>query len=237
MKTVLQRIFTLKRDYANLPLFQFMRDEGVDAADRLAFFPCMAYFILSFGDLNRYLLRRELPADAHQARVNAHTFEDDHHWPWYLEDYRKLGFDDRRRATDLMRSLWSDENRQNRLLMYRLTALVDGASGVERLAIVEAIEETGNVLFTEILELARIMEARLGVELRYCGSHHFDLESGHTVGSEQQAIAAIVLDAATRQRCLHLVDAVFEDFTAWTGELLRYARAHPCSAPVLEVTA
>jgi hypothetical protein len=81
--------------------------------------------------------------------------------------------------TELMRFLWSDEARQNRLLMYRLATLTDGASGVERIAIIEAIEETGNVLFSEILPLARTLEARLGVELRYCGDHHFNLESGH----------------------------------------------------------
>lgn len=237
MKTVLQKIFALKRDYAVLPLFRFMRDERVDAADRLAFFPCMAHFILSFGDLNRYVLRREPAADAHQARVNQHTYEDDHHWPWYLEDYRKLGFDALVHATDLMRFLWSDETRQSRILMYRLTALIEDASGIERIAIVEAIEETGNVLFKEILRLARILEARLGVELRYCGSHHFDLESGHTVGSEHQQIAAISVDAGTRERCVRLAEAVFEAFAAWTDELLRYAQAHPLSARELEAAA
>jgi hypothetical protein len=226
MRSVLQRVFSLKKDYAKLPLFEFMRDERRDAADRLSFYPCMAHFILSFGDLNRYVLRREPAPDEYQARVNTHTYEDDHHWPWYLEDYHKLGFDKLTRPTDLMRFLWSDEARQNRLLMHRLATLIEGASGVERIAIIEAIEETGNVLFTDILPLAKTLEARLGVELRYCGNHHFDLESGHASGSEHGEIAAILIDEATHARCLQMVEAVFEAFTAWTDELLRYAHAH-----------
>ena len=53
MSAVLSKIFILKRDYAKLPFFEFLRDERIDAADRIAFYPGMAHFILSFGDLNK----------------------------------------------------------------------------------------------------------------------------------------------------------------------------------------
>ncbi len=53
----------------------------------------MAPFILAFSDLNRFVLRDEPSNDPHQRLVNEHTHEDDHHWPWYLEDLTKLGFD------------------------------------------------------------------------------------------------------------------------------------------------
>jgi len=61
--------------------------------ERLAIFPCMAPFILAFGDLNKYVMRDEASTDKHQQLVNKHTYEDDHHWPWYLEDLTALGFD------------------------------------------------------------------------------------------------------------------------------------------------
>lgn len=48
----------------------------------------MASFILSFGDLNRFVLRVEPTDDPCQEMINKHTYEDDHHWPWYLEDAR-----------------------------------------------------------------------------------------------------------------------------------------------------
>jgi hypothetical protein len=232
MGIVLKRIGELKRNYAKLPFFEFLRDETIDAGDRIAFFPGMAYFILSFGDLNKYILRKEPAEDAYQARINAHTYEDDHHWPWYLEDLSKLGFDRLTTPTNLMELLWSDTTRANRILMYRLTVMIDRATSLERIAIVEAIEETGNVLFRDVLGIARILEARIGSELRYCGSHHFNLESGHAMGSDHRDLAAIEIDHATSERCLCSVEAVFEIFEKWTDELLRFAKGHTGSARI-----
>jgi hypothetical protein len=226
MSTVLTRICALKGHYAQLPFFAFLRDDRRDAAERLAFYPCMAHFILSFGDLNTYVLRQEPAPDAHQARVNVHTYEDDHHWPWYLEDFRKLGYDTPTTPTAVMEFLWSDATRQTRLLMYRLTAMIERASSVERLAIVEAIEATGQVLFTAVLGLAKPLEARLGVELRYCGLHHFTLESGHAIGADQRELGGIELDPDTHARCVRAVEDVFALFTQWTQELLRFAQRH-----------
>lgn len=225
MKAVLKKIFVMKRQYNELPLFQFMRDERIDAAKRLSFFPCMAHFILSFGDLNKYVLREEPAKDEWQEKVNAHTYEDDHHWPWYLEDFQKLGFDLPTRPTDLMKFLWGEETAKNRVLMYRLTAMIAQANGEERMAIIEAIEETGNVLFTTMLDIARTLQKRYDVELRYCGDHHHALESGHAMtGGDHRELAAIELDDASKKRCMKWVDEVSHLFEDWTNELLAYAR-------------
>ncbi|GAB4372480.1 MAG: hypothetical protein Kow00121_14890 [Elainellaceae cyanobacterium] len=226
MKYVLKKILEHKQAYSKLPLFQYMRDSSLTEEERLAFYPCMAHFILSFGDINKYMLREEPTIDTYQQQVNDHTYEDDHHWPWYLEDFTKLGFDHLCSPTSWMRFLWSDETRQNRILTYRLAALISEASAVERIAIIEAIEETGNVLFSTMLNLAKAIETRRGIELRYCGEFHFSLESGHSVGSDHVEIAGIRLDETTQARCLSLVDEVFELFEAWTHELLDYAKAH-----------
>jgi hypothetical protein len=123
--------------------------------------------------------------------------------------------------------LWGEETEQNRVLMARLTGLVRDASSVERLTIIEAIEETGNVLFGTILPLAEVVERELGQQLRYCGSFHFDLESGHAVGADHKLLASIELPAADRLRHRAMVDEVFSAFEQWTHELLRYAEAHP----------
>ncbi|MCA9699813.1 MAG: hypothetical protein KC431_19975 [Myxococcales bacterium] len=227
MKTVLAHIFACKRHYAQLPLFQHMRDQSLDARERLAFYPAMAHFILSFDDINKYMLRYDDARSPLATMINGHTFEDDHHWPWYLEDLEKLGFDTTASGSEWMRFLWSDELRQNRILTYRLAPLIADADEVERLVIIEAIEETGNVLFTEIKQLAEILAPRLGTELRYCGDFHFARESGHTVGADHRTLAAIELDDEQRSRCLALADRVFALFAAWTDELLRYALAHP----------
>lgn len=224
MKHVLNKILDKKQNYANLPLFQFMRDSSLPEEERIGFYPCMAHFILSFGDINKYMLREEPATSVYQQRVNIHTYEDDHHWPWYLEDFTKLGFDRLCSPTSWMQFLWSDETRQNRILTYRLAALISSANAVERIAIIEAIEETGNVLFSTMLSLAKAIEARRGIELRYCGEFHFGLESGHSVGSDRVEIAEIPLDESSQARCLSLIDEVFALFETWTNELLHFAK-------------
>ena len=93
MRTVLRHLAAARRRYEDLPFFEFLGDESRSPRQRLGFVPCMAPFILDFGDLNRHVLRDESSTDPYQLLVNRHTVEDDHHWPWYLEDLRRLGLD------------------------------------------------------------------------------------------------------------------------------------------------
>lgn len=232
MKIVMRHIFEKKRAYSQLPLFMRMRDKRIDALDRLAFYPCMAHFILSFGDINKYLLRYNTAETVHQQAVNIHTMEDDHHWPWYLEDLAKLGFDAVAQGSSWMRFLWSEELSVGRILTYRLAELIEDANPHERLVIIEAIEETGNVLFFELKTLAEIIAGRIGSELRYCGEFHFARETGHTFGADHRLLAEINLDPASQRRCLDLADQVFALFEAWTHELHAYALAHPAKRGV-----
>jgi hypothetical protein len=233
MKTVLQYILRQKRDYACLPFFDHLRDDSIPAVERLSFFPCMAPFILSFGDLNRHVLRVEPTRDPYQRMINAHSREDDHHWPWYLEDYTKLGHDrERRHPSETLRTLWSDATTENRLLSHRLAHLIWGATPAVRLAVIEAIEETGNVLFSLTSRLAGSVEMMTGTELRYCGDFHFQRESGHTMYNDHAALAEIALDPAAREDAIDRVEQVFAWFTAWTAELHCYAVRHAAPAPV-----
>ncbi|HEX2674102.1 MAG TPA: hypothetical protein VHM25_24670 [Polyangiaceae bacterium] len=230
MKEVLRYVFDRKRAYNRLPLFEWMRDERLTPRQRLAFYPSMAHFIMSFGDLNKFVLREQRPGDVFQDMVNAHTAEDDHHWPWYLEDFTKLGFDEEMRGTDWMNFLWGEETQQNRILLARLTSLIKTTNSLERLVVIEAIEETGNVLFSTMLPLAVAVEKEIGQELRYCGPFHFELESGHAVGADHRALVSVKLDENARARCRWMIDEVYTAFEGWTHELLRYAHAHPLRA-------
>lgn len=224
MKPVLKHIFQRKRQYATLPFFDFLRDESLPSAERLSFFPCMAPFIMSFGDFNRFMLRVEPTSDPHQRMINAHTYEDDHHWPWYLEDFAKLGHDDFEAAPgDTVRFLYSDATIQSRLLSHRLAHLVWGAEPVVRLAVIEAIEETGNVLFELTSRIAKQWQRETGEELRYCGEFHFALESGHAMNNDHAELAVITLTEAQRQDAIGRVDQVFAWFEAWADELLAFA--------------
>ena len=225
MKAVMREMAQAKRHYSKLPLFDFLRSESVAPRDRLAFFPAMAPFILAFSDLNRFVLRDEASKDPHQQLVNTHTHEDDHHWPWFLEDLTKLGHDRHAHLTQVLRSYMKDEFQHNRLLMARLAQLIHGTTPTEKLVIVEAIEETGNVLFGLTAKIATRIQAEGGPELRYLGQFHFARETGHAMhGLDHRILDAIALTEFERVRCLDLSFRVFDLFADWTTELLAYAR-------------
>jgi hypothetical protein len=225
MQAVLAAIAEQKQAFARLPFFAFLQDESLEAEQRLAFYPCMAHWIMSFADLNKYFLRSEPTADAHQQRVNAYSHEDDDHWRLYLEDFQKLGCDGLYTGTDWLEFLWGDETRANRMLSYRIAHLIMGATSVQRLAIVEALEEAANVFFPHTLRLAEQIQARTGVELRYLGHFHFNLEAEHTGAGDHESLARIELDDETRQKTLAMVREIFALFAAWADEVLRFAGA------------
>jgi hypothetical protein len=214
-----------KRHYSRLPLFEFLRSESIAPRDRLAFYPCMAPFILAFSDLNRFVLRVEDSSDPCQLLINEHTREDDHHWPWYLEDFAKLGFDRTASVTHTLRTYMKDEAQQNRMLGVRLAQLLYDTTPKEKLVVVEAIEETGNVLFGLTAKIAARIQAEGGPELRYLGQFHFSRETGHAIhGADHRVLEAIALTQVERVHCLDLAFRVFDMFTDWTSELLAYAR-------------
>jgi hypothetical protein len=225
MQAVMRELVQAKRHYSTLPLFEFLRDEAIAPRDRFAFYPCMAPFILAFSDLNRFVFRDECSRDAIQLLINEHTYEDDHHWPWYLEDFTKLGFDRTVGLSQALRSPMKDESIHNRMLATRLAQLAHRATPIEKMVIVESIEETGNVLFGLTAKLAARIQSEGGPELRYLGQFHFSRETGHAMhGMDHQVLAAIPLTDAERVRCLDLAFRVFDLFADWSNELVNYAR-------------
>jgi hypothetical protein len=118
-----------------------------------------------------------------------------------------------------------DESIQNRMLAPRLAQLIHGTTPTEKLVIVEAIEETGNVLFGLTSRLAQRIQADGGPELRYLGLFHFARETGHAMhGMDHRILEAIPLTELERVRCLDLSFRVFDLFADWSTELLAYAR-------------
>jgi hypothetical protein len=225
MKEVLTVISERKRAFEQLPFFAFLGDDRLDPEERLSFLPCMAHWVMSFADLNRYFLRAEAGGDEYQERVNVYSHEDDDHWQLYLEDFRKLGFDQFRTGADWLKFLWGEETRANRLLSYRIARLAMNASSVQKIAIVEAMEEAANVFFPLTVRLAEQLQERTGVELRYLGHFHSDLEAGHAGAGGHDSLAAIALDDRTRREAVEMVREIFRLFEDWAGEVLRFARS------------
>ena len=158
--------------------------------DRLAFVPCMAPFILDFGDLNRHVhARRIVVGPAPGAGQPAHLRGRP---PLALVPRGPRPARLRPRPTDRptpCATCTASARRVNRLLAGKLAHLLYDATPTERLVIIEAIEETGNVLFALTAELARRIEQDEGVELRYLGDFHLALESGHAQHGDGSPLA------------------------------------------------
>jgi hypothetical protein len=226
MKDILEFIDNQKKSYAQLPLFEFMRDRSFDPRQRLGFAPCMAYFIMSFADLNKYVWRQEDTTDPYQDLINQHTHEDDHHWSWFLADLQKLDFDKQTSFVESLRFLWSDEVKITRQLSYRLAAYHAQITTCQKIAMIEAIEATGHVLFEHTNQVVSELQATSPQDYQYFGNFHLQMESGHTRGSSnpEHKIAKITLDSSEREDTLILVQNVFKLFTDWTEELLHFAK-------------
>ncbi|KAF0692525.1 hypothetical protein As57867_016352, partial [Aphanomyces stellatus] len=149
-----------------------------------AFAPAISYFNLAFRDFNDFVLPYDAPQSDLEEALNVHALEDSTHYKLFLEDWEKLGGDallapfaaaidglpedDHRVAsskpsaklassTKTLSFLWSDAtNHHSRKLVYALIKLIHqyADDAAVRFAAVEAVEETGRVMFEATAKLA-----------------------------------------------------------------------------------
>lgn len=233
MKKVLALIEKKKQEFASSGLFEFMRDQSIDPRQRLAFAPCIAPFAMSFGEFNKYVFREEPTNDPLQVIVNNHTYEDDHHWLWFLEDLETLGINRYVKFSDALNFLWKEETQGSRWVSHQIFRSAFGASPITKLAILEVIEATGNVFFSTAAPIAQELRTITQKEFLYFGCFHLAVETGHTTGTPEvdQLIKNIQLSEETRQEAFKIVENLFEVFTELTDELLVYAKTHSFEQP------
>lgn len=234
MKEVLALIEQKKQEFAQLPLFEFMLDRSINPIERLSFAPCVAPFVMNFGELNKYVFRKEPTNDNVQAIINKHTYEDDHHWVWLLEDLDKLGFDESRKFSDTLKFLWSEETSRSRRLSHELYRYTFQASSVHKLIVIEAIETTGNVFLSASSRVIKELDPFGRQEYRYFGSGHLIVDADHTYYAPEvkEVIESIQLTDDARQEAFELVRQVFELCQDLTNELLVYANKHKLKQPL-----
>lgn len=173
--------------FAQHPFFLTPIDPNKPIKESLSFLPRIAFFIMSFGDLNKFIFPFENPQDDLEIAINDHALEDSNHWPWYLEDLQTLGMNNRQSLAGTLAWLWSPQMEANRKLTYGIIEMVTGQPAKIRLAIIEAIEASGRIFFLYLNRIAQYSP----VELTYCGELHLSHESGHTMGSEAELIDTI----------------------------------------------
>ena len=236
MKKVLALIEHKKGEFAKLPLFEFMRDPSIDPKQRLAWAPCAAPFIMSFGELNRDVLREEPTTDKIQLAINKHTYEEYEHCQWFLEDLNKLGFDLSMNFNDSLKFLWSEETKTSRYLAYQLYRYIFQVEPIDKFLVLEVIEATSNVVFSVTTRVTDELKVLTKQEYRYFGDFHLAAENNHSIYSHnmKQSIANIQLTENSRYKAFKLIDEVFELFSEFTNDLLASAKVHPVE-PTLQV--
>ncbi|VEP12342.1 conserved hypothetical protein [Hyella patelloides LEGE 07179] len=234
MKDILLLIEEKQRVYSQSPLFEFMQDESIYPAKRLAFAPCAAPFIMSFADLCKYVLRQEPTNDAIQAILNQHTYEDDSHWQWFLEDIEKLGFNCSLPLNDSLRFVWGEETKASRLLTYQLYTYIAQSEPIEKLVVLEAMEAASDIFMSFTKPITNQLQSITNQEYSYFGDRHFEAENNHNAHSHDvnKFIESIYISEKTRQKSVYLVDQVFELFTKWNHRLLTYAQDYQVLLPL-----
>lgn len=225
MRHLLEVIEKKTNEFAELPLYAFMRDTSIEPQRRLSFVPALAHFVMSFADLYGLVFREEPPKDKFQEIVNAHTYEDGGHWKWFLADLEKLGHDPKLSFSDALKFIWSDATAQMRMLSYHMCHLGLGADSLHKLVLVQCIEATGKVSLKHSAMVAKDLAAASRKPLVYFGTHHLDTESSHTLEDAEvhKMLAEIKLDPELSRELMSLIDKSFVVFTAFANELLAFA--------------
>lgn len=225
MKDILAYVDGKKVSYAKLPFFDFLRDRTIPPQQRLAFAPSFAFFVMGFGELNKYAFRQEPTTDKVQTLINQHTYEDDSHWVWFLEDLEKLGANRALSFSKTLKFLWDSKNDFSRWTTYRLYQLTYEATPIQKLVVIEAIEATADIFLDLTSKIAEEIEASGGSECKYFGQHHFDIDANHTMHSEKATLKVedIVVPDDFKSRAYELVDEVFALFTQFSDSLLQYS--------------
>jgi len=226
MKRALAYIEQKNAQFAQHPMFDFLKNEAIPAKQRLVFAPYMAHFVFSFMDINRFVLRDLSSRNEYQQLVNVHTDEDSHHWPWYLNDLKKLQMDKPGTLTEWLYFIWSDHGIASRMLTYDMVGLAKQATPLGKVMLVEVIEKTGNVFLAQTA--AVIGEMNDQPDYLYFGQHHLNCESGHHMGTAdiEQRLEAIELPEDELEKGMRLIDATYTLYGNFLTEMLQFAQHH-----------
>lgn len=212
-----------KKDaFGNHPFFYYLKDSSVPLNERLSFLPYISHFVMTFSDINKYVLPFETPMNGLELAVNTHAKEDSNHWPWFINDLTETGNDKNMLLSDLLKKLWSEKLHRSRMLSYSLIQLVVNQPAQLRLVAIEVMEATGNKTF----EVLTAITADSDVKLKYCGSLHLSHESGHTIGSQDELIDTLVLTNEELEQANNIINSGFDSFTSFFDELLVNVSSH-----------
>jgi hypothetical protein len=233
MKDLLTIIEKKNQEFAQLPFFEYMKDESVEPQQKLAFAPVVPSLALGFSELCKRVLRQEPTTNKIQEMVNKHTYEEHFHWQWLLEDIEKMGINYSMPFSDAVRFMWSEHTKISRSLLPLFERYTYQADPIIKLVAVEVAEVTANIFFRATNPVAMQLQAMTGHELRYFGMCHYHVENTHTLHTPAslQAIRDIEVPEKIRQQAMELIDVAFDYFTELVNEFLVYIKNYSSENP------
>ncbi|MEG4422100.1 hypothetical protein QUA70_26465 [Microcoleus sp. LAD1_D5] len=228
MKTLLDIIEKKNQEFAQLPFFEYMKDESVEPRQKLAFAPVITPLALEFSELCKRVLRQEPTTNKIQEMVNRHTYEEHFHWQWLLEDMEKMGMNYSMPFSDVVRFIWSEHTKVSRSMLPLFERYTYQADPIMKLVAIEVSEVTANVFFRATNPVAMQLQAMTGDELRYFGMCHNHIENTHTLHTPAslQAIRDIEVPEEIRQQAMEFIDVAFDYFAELVNEFLVYIKTH-----------
>ena len=210
-----------KRLFSQHPFFSHLAQSQLEVTTEssVSFFSAMSFFVMSFSDLNKFVLPFENPKSSLEIAINTHCREDANHWAWFIHDLKKLNLDYPMSLVRCLKYLWSDELSASRRLTYELIEMTAGKSAETRLLVVEATEAAGNVAFAEFVAFTRNAEKNL----KYFGQLHLDHESGHAMGSDGTLAEQLRLSDDETAAAAQSIEKTFRGFHRFMDQLLAHA--------------
>lgn len=178
-----------KQKLDNHVFFELISSDKIELKNKLLFIPVMSHFVMNFRDMNKWVIRFSDSDNRFKSVINGGTIEDETHSRLFLEDWRKLHFDDYLKwdASDVIYWLFISPDiecfRKYGVEFMRL-CIDDESHPILRYAHSESGETCGNVFFSRISPTADQLAHKMSVSLRYFGSFHLNLENGHVWKSE-----------------------------------------------------
>ena len=209
--------------------FEFLGDESIDPRQRLVWAPYIAPFVMIFGELNQFFLRDEKfvydnkQDQLVQELINKHSYEDQYHWIWFLEDLEKMGLNPLVNYTDALRFVWSKETQAARNIAYELMVSAFNKDPIIKAIVLESVEATGNVAFSVFGKLGQELQEITHQNYRYFSYSHLTVETGHLIGETEnleELLKAISLTPNQKMQAYELVEKVFDGFTKFMNQMM-----------------
>ncbi|MEU8124841.1 hypothetical protein AB0C21_39535 [Spirillospora sp. NPDC049024] len=229
MENVFALVAKRQKDLDRHPLFTWMNSDETRVPDPLLIMPAMATFSMGFRDVNKWVFRYPEAADDLERGINVHTFEDQTHSRLFLEDWKRLGLNERLgwKASDTLWWLFQaevNEIARDHGVYFLSMAVADDKDPLLRFAQSEMMEALGAVFFKHASKIAIRFTEQTGTELPYMGPFHLALETGHMdceeIFQEQH------LDEPRRRRALELADTIYRIFSEQLDMWLIYAQKY-----------